>query len=91
MRIHSWQDGTSVVLAVTDNGLGLDARQQQRLFGLFQRLHPHVEGSWVGLYMVKKIAENAGGSVQVRSQVNLGSTFTVTFPVLGERPASATP
>ncbi|HEX8426812.1 sensor histidine kinase [Hymenobacter sp.] len=74
------QDDT-VVLAVQDSGLGLDELQQQRLFGLFQRLHTHVEGSGVGLYMVKKIVENAGGRVQVRSQPGVGSTFTVTPPL----------
>jgi PAS domain S-box-containing protein len=80
VRIESQQQGDTVVLHVHDNGLGLDERQQQRLFGLFQRLHAHVEGSGVGLYMVRKIVENAGGTVQVRSQPDVGTTFTVTLP-----------
>ncbi|SNR79272.1 PAS domain-containing sensor histidine kinase [Hymenobacter mucosus] len=82
VRVHSWQDATHVLLVVQDNGLGLDERQQQRLFGLFQRLHSHIEGSGVGLYMVKRIVENAGGTVQVRSESGVGSTFTVTLPLV---------
>jgi PAS domain S-box-containing protein len=71
-----------VVLEVQDNGLGLDEAQQAQLFMMFQRLHSHVEGSGVGLYMVKKIVENAGGRIAVRSKVGAGSTFVVTLPRL---------
>ncbi|GAA4504636.1 hypothetical protein GCM10023172_31160 [Hymenobacter ginsengisoli] len=70
-----------VVLEVQDNGLGLDAAQQSQLFGMFQRLHSHVEGSGIGLYMVKKIVENAGGTITVRSEPNVGSTFRIVLPV----------
>ena len=70
----------TVVLEVQDNGLGLDTAQQAKLFGMFQRLHAHVEGSGVGLYMVKKIVENAGGTVSVRSEPGVGSTFIVRLP-----------
>ena len=63
------------------NGLGLNAANEQRLFGMFQRFHDHVEGSGIGLHMVKKMAENAGGRIEVRSDLGLGSTFTVCFPL----------
>ena len=69
-----------VVLRVQDNGLGLDTTQQGRLFGLFQRLHTHVEGTGVGLYLVKRLVENGGATIAVESQPGQGSTFTVTFP-----------
>jgi PAS domain S-box-containing protein len=78
LRCHSQQQ--QVVLEVQDNGLGLDAAQQAQLFMMFQRLHSHVEGSGVGLYMVKKIVENAGGTIAVRSEPGVGSTFVVTLP-----------
>jgi signal transduction histidine kinase len=69
------------VLEVQDNGLGLDLKQgQEKLFAMFQRLHTHVEGSGVGLYMVKKMVENAGGYIEVRSEPNQGATFSVYFP-----------
>ncbi|MDJ0364093.1 PAS domain-containing protein [Hymenobacter sp. H14-R3] len=66
-----------LLLQVQDNGLGLSESQQGQLFTMFQRLHNHVEGSGVGLYMVKKIVENAGGTITVQSQLGVGTTFTV--------------
>jgi PAS domain S-box-containing protein len=67
------------VLLVTDNGLGMDMRQEGKIFALFKRLHSHVEGTGIGLYMVKKMLENAGGKIEVTSRVDLGSTFSVYF------------
>ncbi|MGI4743922.1 MAG: sensor histidine kinase [Janthinobacterium lividum] len=68
------------VLTVRDNGLGFDLmRGEEKLFGMFQRLHTHVEGSGVGLYMVKRMVENAGGRIEVQSQLGQGSTFRVYF------------
>ena len=79
LRCHPGASG-GAVLTVQDNGLGLDAGQQAKLFGMFRRLHTHVEGSGIGLYMVKKIVENVGGTVTVDSQLGVGSTFTVRLP-----------
>ncbi|RZK62876.1 MAG: PAS domain S-box protein, partial [Hymenobacter sp.] len=73
--------GPYQVLAVQDNGLGMDLTQgQDKLFAMFQRLHTHVEGTGIGLYMVKKIVENAGGRIEVQSQPAQGTTFTVHLP-----------
>ncbi len=69
------------VLTVQDNGLGLAPKQQTRLFGLFQRLHTHIEGSGVGLYSIKRLIENAGGTITVQSELGIGSTFTVALPL----------
>ena len=70
-----------VVLRVHDNGLGLSEGQQANLFQLFRRLHTHVEGSGVGLYSIKKLIENVGGTIEVESELNVGSTFTVRLPL----------
>jgi len=67
-------------IEVQDNGLGLELSPLRPLFGLFQRFHTHVDGSGVGLYMVKKMVENAGGTIGAQSQLGTGSTFTVVFP-----------
>jgi signal transduction histidine kinase len=69
-----------ILLEVQDNGLGLSDLQQGELFRMFRRLHTHVAGSGVGLYMVKKMIENAGGTLTVQSQLGVGSTFTVSLP-----------
>ncbi|GAC1377784.1 MAG: hypothetical protein NVSMB30_25360 [Hymenobacter sp.] len=80
VQLRCRSTAAAVVLDVQDNGLGLTPDQQSRLFGMFVRLHDHVEGSGIGLYMVKKIVENAGGTIAVQSQPGVGSTFTVTLP-----------
>ncbi len=79
VRITCEAAGKHMVLTVQDNGLGLSEQQQTRLFQLFQRLHTHVEGTGVGLYMVKRIVEQAGGRITVQSQLGVGSTFTLVF------------
>jgi PAS domain S-box-containing protein len=79
VRLRSWPNDSGVVLEVEDNGLGLDAANEHKLFGMFQRFHDHVEGSGIGLYMVKKMVENAGGRIAVRSKLGVGSTFLVYF------------
>ena len=80
VQLRCRRTAAAVVLEVQDNGLGLTPDQQAKLFGLFVRLHDHVEGSGIGLHMVRKIVENAGGTVAVRSEPGVGSTFTVTLP-----------
>ncbi|MDO1449295.1 PAS domain S-box protein [Rhodocytophaga aerolata] len=67
------------VLRVSDNGLGIQPRRLDQLFTMFRRFHDHVEGSGIGLYMIKKMVENAGGEITVESQVGKGSTFRVYF------------
>jgi signal transduction histidine kinase len=79
VRITCTQQQNHLFLSVQDNGLGLHEWQQARLFQLFQRLHTHVEGSGVGLYMVKRIMDNAGGTITVQSQVGVGTKFTLSF------------
>jgi signal transduction histidine kinase len=80
VRVHAAQTASGVVLTVQDNGLGMSEVQQRQLFGLFQRLHTHVEGTGVGLYITKRLVENAGGTITVQSHPGAGTTFTVTFP-----------
>ncbi|TGE28634.1 ATP-binding protein [Hymenobacter metallicola] len=80
VRISSRLDPEFAVLSVQDNGLGLNLNHDGRkLFAMFQRLHDHVEGTGIGLYMVKKIVDNAGGRIEVDSAVGVGSTFRVYF------------
>jgi len=83
VQLRCRSTATAVVLEVEDNGLGLTPHQQAQLFGLFRRLHDHVEGTGVGLYTVKRIVENAGGTIAVQSVAGTGTTFTVTLPRAG--------
>ena len=79
VRLQCRAENGYAILTVQDNGMGMNLTNENRLFGLFQRLHDHVAGSGIGLYMVKKMVENAGGKIEVQSQVGEGSTFSVYF------------
>jgi len=68
------------VLEVHDNGLGIDPTHLPKLFTMFQRFHTHVEGTGIGLYMVKRMIDNAGGHLEVHSQPGAGTTFFVHLP-----------
>jgi PAS domain S-box-containing protein len=81
IQVDSYRQNGCLVLQVQDNGLGMDlARSGTRLFGMFTRLHNHVEGSGIGLYIVKRIVENHQGRIEVDSQVGEGTTFKVHLP-----------
>ncbi|WP_229958853.1 CHASE domain-containing protein [Pontibacter silvestris] len=79
VSIQSYQEDGCVVLQVSDNGLGIRKEQQHKLFTMFKRLHNHVEGTGIGLYIVKRIVENSGGRIVVESEFDQGTTFKVYF------------
>ena len=79
IKISWWEAENGQFLTVGDNGLGMDMQQEAKIFALFKRLHNHVEGTGIGLYIVKKMVEDAGGRIGVESQVGVGSTFRVYF------------
>ena len=77
IQISSYPSGQYVVIRVQDNGSGFDLAKKERIFEMFKRLHNHVEGTGVGLYIVKKIVENTGGEIEVESELNKGATFKI--------------
>jgi two-component system, OmpR family, sensor kinase len=73
------------LVAVTDTGVGIDAEDQPRVFEKFTRvenvLSTDVNGSGVGLYLTREIAELHGGEIEVQSRHGEGSTFIVHIPL----------
>jgi PAS domain S-box-containing protein len=68
-------------VAVRDNGPGIDPTHHQRVFGLFEKLDPHAEGTGVGLAVVKRIVETHGGSATVESRgTDTGTAIRITLP-----------
>ena len=72
------------VITVADNGIGMSQEFQQHIFEPFERERTStvskVEGSGIGMGIVKKLVELMGGTVEVESKIGVGSTFTVTIP-----------
>jgi signal transduction histidine kinase len=67
------------IFFVRDNGMGIDPRYQERIFGLFNRLNPDIEGTGIGLTLVKRIVEVHGGRIWVESHPGEGATFFFTL------------
>jgi len=70
-------------ITVEDNGIGFDPQYAERIFGIFQRLHPRdvYEGTGIGLAICRRIAEFHGGKISAQSVPGKGSTFEVLLPV----------
>jgi len=81
-------DGHAVRISVRDNGPGIARHDLKRVFDRFYRardpLHRIIEGSGLGLAMVKHIITGHGGIIEVESELGKGTTFTITLPALEE-------
>jgi signal transduction histidine kinase len=73
---------------VRDNGIGIDAEYAERIFVIFQRLHPRsvYEGTGIGLTMCRKIVEYHGGTIWLDAEATNGTSFHFTLPAIEETP-----
>jgi two-component system CheB/CheR fusion protein len=67
------------VLTVKDNGIGMHPGESEKIFSMYGRLNENIEGQGIGLYLIRKIINAAGGKILVESEPGKGSTFTVYF------------
>lgn len=69
-----------LVITVKDNGSGIDLiKKGKEVFGLYKRFHSNIEGKGMGLFMVKTQVEALEGKIFIKSQVNIGTEFTIEF------------
>ncbi len=84
VRIVGRSEGSEIGLSVTDNGPGIPRHERRRVFEKFYqadtRLSREVEGSGLGLSIVRAVAQGHGGRVELETEVGSGSTFTVWLP-----------
>jgi PAS domain S-box-containing protein len=85
IKIGARREKDEAIFYVQDNGIGIDPAYQDRIFSLFERLDPKIEGTGVGLSLVQRIVEDHGGRIWVESEgIGTGSCFCFTLPGPGD-------
>ena len=79
--IGSRKDGEETVFFVKDNGIGIDPKEHEKVFGLFYKVDRKSEGTGVGLAIVKRIIEVHGGRIWIESELGKGCTVCFTLPL----------
>ena len=91
IHVRWQQEGAFCCFAIRDNGIGIEPDYQDKIFGLFKRLHRDTEypGTGIGLAICKRVVERYGGRIWVHSQSGQGSTFYFTVPMAAVAVAGA--
>jgi signal transduction histidine kinase len=81
ITISSTLEKDKTRLSIADNGIGIRAANQSKVFMIFKRFNPEVAGRGVGMYLVKRVIDLNGGGIYLESKENVGTTFHVEFPI----------
>ena len=82
VRIRVDVDAEGCTFCVSDNGIGITQENQDRIFDMFYRVSEQSAGSGLGLYIVKEAVDKLNGTIELESELGVGSTFTVWIPQL---------
>jgi signal transduction histidine kinase len=80
IEIDVVSSGQLLVLRFSDNGVGIRRELQPKIFNMFFRANEKSDGAGLGLYIVKEALKKLGGHIEVESDYNIGTTFTLTLP-----------
>ncbi|WP_225975524.1 sensor histidine kinase [Panacibacter ginsenosidivorans] len=75
--IKTEREGNFIVISVKDNGIGIDAGKFDAIFSKYYRIENAIEGSGIGLYLVKELVNNSGGKIVLESELGTGSEFKI--------------
>ena len=70
-----------MIISVTDNGIGIKKKNLESIFSKYYRVENEIEGSGIGLYLVKEIVNNSGGKILVNSQAGKGTEFLIYLKI----------
>lgn len=77
IHISSVKEDKYTILSVKDNGIGIDPSQHKNIFKKFSRVNESVEGTGIGLFLIKKLILNRGGKIKVKSTLGEGAEFLI--------------
>ena len=90
IEISATANDDEIVCQIRDNGIGIDPEYHERVFNLFERLNPEIDGTGIGMTLVRRIVEAHGGEIRIESEGNRqGTSFIFTLPVKPAKQATA--
>jgi signal transduction histidine kinase/ligand-binding sensor domain-containing protein len=80
IKINVQSNTNMATISIADNGIGIEHSHLENIFKMFYRADESSKGSGLGLYIVKETIDKMGGKIEVESQLNFGTTFTIKIP-----------
>jgi two-component system phosphate regulon sensor histidine kinase PhoR len=77
IHVKTEQNSDFIIICVKDNGIGIDPSKQDAIFSKYYRLENAIEGSGIGLYLVKEMVSNSGGKIVLKSEPGKGTEFKI--------------